>query len=58
MYPKDIATMLEEGFNISHHTSNNIEELYILEIIITVRGNAKECCPFFPTKAKNLLQFY
>lgn len=52
--PKAIATMKEDGINISNHTSNNIDEYRNIDFdfIITVCDNAKERCPFFPTKAK------
>jgi len=52
--PKAIATMQEDGIDISKHTSNNIDEYYSIDfdIVITVCDNAKERCPFFPTKAK------
>ena len=52
--PKAIATMKEDEIDISHHTSNNIEEYFGVDFdfVITVCDNAKERCPFFPTKAK------
>lgn len=52
--PKAIATMQEDGIDISRHTSNNIDEYYDIDFdfVITVCDNAKERCPFFPTKAK------
>lgn len=52
--PKAIDTMKEEGIDISKHTSNNIEEYFGVDFdfVITVCDNAKERCPFFPTKAK------
>lgn len=52
--PKAIATMKEDGINISNHTSNNIDEYRSIDFdfVITVCDNAKERCPFFPTKAK------
>lgn len=52
--PKAIATMQEDGIDIAHHTSNNIEEYFGIDFdfVITVCDNAKERCPFFPTKAK------
>lgn len=52
--PKAIETMKEDGVDISNHTSNNIDEYYNLDFdfVITVCDNAKERCPFFPTKAK------
>lgn len=52
--PKAIAIMQEDGIDISNHTSNNIDEFYDIDFdfVITVCDNAKERCPFFPTKAK------
>jgi len=53
-----IATMKEDGIDISQHTSNNIDE-YIkidFDFVITVCDNAKERCPYFPTKAKKFHQ--
>ncbi|MBS1782996.1 MAG: arsenate reductase ArsC [Bacteroidetes bacterium] len=49
-----IATMQEDGMDISQHTSNNINEYYNIDFdfVITVCDNAKEGCPYFPTKAK------
>ena len=46
--------MAEDGIDISAHTSNNITEYFGIdfEYVITVCDNAKERCPFFPTKAK------
>ncbi len=54
--PCAIATMLEDGIDISQHTSNNIDEYLNIEFdyVITVCDNAKERCPFFPTKATKL----
>lgn len=51
--PKAIATMKEDGIDISHHTSNNINEYlgFEFDFVITVCDNAKERCPYFPTKA-------
>ncbi len=52
--PRAIVTMKEDGIDISHHTSNNIEEYFEVsfDYVITVCDNAKERCPYFPTKAK------
>lgn len=52
--PKAIETMKEDGIDISHHTSNNIEEYRNIDFdfVITVCDNAKEHCPFFPSNAK------
>ncbi|SFJ10351.1 protein tyrosine phosphatase [Kaistella treverensis] len=51
--PKAIATMKEDGIDISNHTSNNIDEYRNIDFdfVITVCDHAKERCPFFPTKA-------
>lgn len=51
--PKAIQVMKEDGIDISGHTSNNIDEYYDIDFdfVITVCDNAKENCPFFPTKA-------
>ena len=52
--PKAIETMLEDGIDISQHTSNNIDEYRNInfDFVITVCDNAKERCPYFPTKAE------
>jgi len=54
--PKAIATMKEIGIDIAHHTSNNITEYFGVDFdyVITVCDNAKERCPYFPTKAIKL----
>jgi len=56
--PKAIATMQEDGIDISTHTSNHIDEYRNIDFdfIITVCDNAKERCPFFPSKAKKFHQ--
>ena len=52
--PKAIASMKDDGIDISNHTSNNIDEYRNIDFdfVITVCDNAKERCPFFPTKAQ------
>ena len=51
--PRAIAIMKEDGIDISAHTSNHINEYSNIDFdyVITVCDNAKERCPFFPTKA-------
>lgn len=51
--PKAIATMQDDGIDISAHTSNNVLEYQGIEFdfVITVCDNAKERCPYFPSKA-------
>ena len=52
--PKAVAFMKEDGIDISGHTSNNVNEYSDIDFdfIITVCDNAKENCPFFPSKAQ------
>lgn len=52
--PRAIQTMKEDNIDISKHTSNNVNEYLDVEFdyVITVCDNAKERCPFFPSKAQ------
>lgn len=52
--PRAIATMKQDGIDISGHTSNNILEYTGIEFdyVITVCDNAKERCPYFPSNAQ------
>ena len=52
--PRAIATMAEDGIDISENTSNNMSEYFEIDFgfVITVCDNAKERCPYFPTQAK------
>lgn len=52
--PNAIKVMQEDGIDISHHTSNNIDEYRHIDfdLVITVCDNAKERCPYFPTRAQ------
>ena len=56
--PQAIAVMKEDGVDISGHTSNNIDEYRDIDFdfVITVCDNAKERCPYFPSKAKKFHQ--
>lgn len=53
-----IEIMKEDGIDISSHTSNHIDEYSGIDFyfVLTVCDNARERCPFFPTKAKKLHQ--
>lgn len=52
--PKAIATMQEDGIDISMHTSNNVNEYRDIDFdyVITVCDHAKEVCPYFPSNAE------
>lgn len=52
--PRAISIMKEDGIDISHHTSNNIDEYREVDFdyVITVCDHAKERCPYFPTRAQ------
>lgn len=48
--PKAIQIMAEDHIDISHHTSNHVDEYLDIpfDYVITVCDNANEACPFFP----------
>jgi arsenate reductase (thioredoxin) len=52
--PRAVATMKEDGIDISGHTSNNVSEYAAMDFdyVITVCDNAKENCPYFPSNAQ------
>jgi len=54
--PMAIEIMKQDGIDISRHTSNNINEYMDIDFdfVITVCDNAKESCPYFPTRAVKL----
>lgn len=55
--PRAVAIMNEDGIDISHHTSNHVDEYKDtnFDYIITVCDHANEHCPFIPSKkAKRL----
>src|SRR5688572_27055859 len=56
--PRAIETMKEDGIDISHHTSNLVDEYRDIDFdyVITVCDNANEQCPVFPSKAKKFHQ--
>jgi hypothetical protein len=50
--PRAIAVMKEDGIDIAHHTSNNVDEYRDIHFdhVITVCDNAREALPpWFPT---------
>lgn len=50
--PRAIATMEEDGIDISEHTSNHVDEyLHIpFDYILTVCDHANEHCPYIPSQ--------
>ncbi|HEY0668014.1 MAG TPA: arsenate reductase ArsC, partial [Sphingobacteriaceae bacterium] len=56
--PRAMATMLEDGIDISGHTSNHVDEYRAIDFdyVITVCDNAKERCPVFPSSARQIHQ--
>ncbi len=54
--PRAIESMKEDGIDISHHTSNHVDEYkdLVFDYVITVCDNARENCPYFPARVKML----
>lgn len=54
--PRAIATMKEDGIDISTHTSNHIDEYRNIDFdfVISVCNNAKDRCPFFLNKSNKI----
>lgn len=52
--PRAVQTMAEDGIDISHQTSNHVDEYASVDFdyVITVCDNAVEKCPYFPNKAQ------
>ena len=52
--PRAIATLKEDGLDISHHTSNHVDEYLSIpfDFILTVCDHAQERCPVFPSSAQ------
>ena len=56
VHPMSIKVMEEIGIDISHHTSNHMDD-YLnkeIDIVITVCDNANELCPVFPGNINRL----
>lgn len=54
--PLAIQVMAEDGIDISHHTSNHVDEYTAIpfDYVITVCDNAREQCPHFPSSAEKI----
>jgi len=54
--PRAIATMKEDGIDLSAHTSNHVDEYLSIsfDLIFTVCDHASERCPIFPGKAQRI----
>jgi arsenate reductase len=54
--PKAIQIMKEDDIDISHHTSNHIDEYTDVDFdyVITVCDHAREQCPVFPAAAQKI----
>ena len=56
VHPMSVAVMEEVGVDISHHTSDFVDD-YLdqgIDIAITVCHNANQSCPTFPGKAERI----
>jgi len=56
VHPMSVAVMKEVGVDISHHTSDFVDD-YLdkgIDIAITVCDNANQSCPTFPGKAERI----
>lgn len=58
--PLSIQVMAEDGIDISHHTSNHVDEYLDVEFdyVLTVCDNAREQCPVFSSRAKLIHQSF
>ncbi len=50
--PGAIAILKEDGLDITHHTSNHVDEYALVDFdfVITVCNHANENCPYIPSK--------
>ena len=58
--PRAIAVMKEDGVDISHHTSNNVNEYHDIDFdfVITVCDNARENCPYSLLRSKRFTTIF
>ena len=54
--PRAALVMAEDGVDISHHTSNHVDEYAAVpfDYVLTVCDHANEVCPVFPSSAQRL----
>ena len=54
--PAAVRVMAEDGVDIAHHTSNQVDEYAQVpfDYVLTVCDHAHEVCPVFPFSAKKL----
>ena len=54
--PRAVQTMAADGVDISHHTSNHVDEYghVPFDYVLTVCDHANEVCPVFPSTAQKL----
>ena len=52
--PRAVQTMAADGVDISHHTSNHVDEYAAVpfDYVLTVCDHANEVCPVFPSSAQ------
>ncbi|MFC5410274.1 arsenate reductase ArsC [Larkinella bovis] len=58
--PLAVQVMAEDGIDISHHTSNAVDDYAGLsfDYVLTVCDNARAQCPVFPSSARKLHQSF
>ena len=56
VHPMSIKVMEEIGIDISHHTSDHIDDYLFkgIEIVITVCDNVEKLCPIFPGNVEKI----